>query len=378
LERKLQPGKDNITSLVEVTPDWPATKAERAKLLCAEFIETPASKRFIFGRNLYTDAVISVLPVAGIVDDFTDQTEVDGTPIVRMKDLPTDAFVLAVSGGRPLTVRRLLAEQGIRQIDYFTFLKWSGLKLPEAVFNEGFNEKFEANRTDVEKLFDLLADDLSRETLIKLVGFRASYDIDWLEGFSERQTEQYFEDFLDVRRGEPVFLDVGGFDGFTAGEFIRRSPDFHSVYVFEPDPTNFDTCSKYLAEHRDVTILPYGASNENKTLRFSTNGSTSHFSDKGELELEVRRIDDIIQVAPTFIKMDIEGAELSALEGARETISKHRPALAICVYHRPSDLWEIPRLVQSISSGYKLYLRHYTECIYETVLYFIPNEAVKN
>ncbi len=70
--------------------------------------------------------------------------------------------------------------------------------------------------------------------------------------------------------------------------------------------------------------------------------------------------------------MDIEGAELAALEGAQGLICKHKPALAICVYHRPTDFWDVPRKVLSMYDGYSVYLRHYTESIYETVMFFVP------
>ena len=70
--------------------------------------------------------------------------------------------------------------------------------------------------------------------------------------------------------------------------------------------------------------------------------------------------------------MDIEGGELAALEGARGSIEAHRPALAVCVYHRPSDFWTVPRTILSMSPDYLVYLRHYTESIYETVMYFVP------
>lgn len=359
-------------SLKDVTPEWPAAKAEKAKRLCAAFLETPASKRFVFGRNTYADAVLKILPMAGIVDDFTDDTESNGTPILRMDDLPSDAFVLAVSGGRPLTVRSLLNAKGIRQIDYFSFMRWSGLSLPEAVFNEGFAELAQENRHQIEWVFGLLADEVSRATFLKLLSFRSSYDLDKLIGFTERQTEQYFEDFLDLHPEAPVFLDVGGFDGFTSKEFIRRFPKTRAVYIFEPEPVNFDRCSTDLADHKNVRVLPYGASEKNETLRFSANGSASRFCDDGEISLEVRRIDDLMEDAPTYIKMDIEGAELGAIRGAEQTIATHKPALALCVYHRPSDFWDIPRAVLSIEPGYKLYLRHYTESIYETVMYFVP------
>ena len=76
-------------------------------------------------------------------------------------------------------------------------------------------------------------------------------------------------------------------------------------------------------------------------------------------------------VTITFLKMDIEGSELAALRGAERIIREQRPKLAICVYHKPEDLREIPSLLLSYHPDYKLYLRHYSINETETVLYAI-------
>lgn len=75
--------------------------------------------------------------------------------------------------------------------------------------------------------------------------------------------------------------------------------------------------------------------------------------------------------APTFIKMDIEGAEKEALIGAEQIIRCHKPKLAICVYHKPEDIYVLPELINSFREDYRFYLRHYSNTIYETVLYAV-------
>ena len=75
----------------------------------------------------------------------------------------------------------------------------------------------------------------------------------------------------------------------------------------------------------------------------------------------------------TFIKMDIEGAELESLKGAgRIIIREQKPKLAICVYHKKEDIFDIPEYILSLNPKYKLYLRHYTLGEWDTVLYAIP------
>ena len=67
--------------------------------------------------------------------------------------------------------------------------------------------------------------------------------------------------------------------------------------------------------------------------------------------------------------MDIEGAEYQAILGAKKIIDKYKPKLAICVYHKPEDIWELPWLIHKINQEYKFYLRHYSFGDVETVLY---------
>ncbi len=67
--------------------------------------------------------------------------------------------------------------------------------------------------------------------------------------------------------------------------------------------------------------------------------------------------------------MDIEGAEIEALKGASEIIKEHRPALAISIYHKPSDLWEIPLLIYNLNPGYSFFLSQHAPILTETVLY---------
>lgn len=98
-------------------------------------------------------------------------------------------------------------------------------------------------------------------------------------------------------------------------------------------------------------------------------GHGSHIGD-GDVVAEIARIDDEVQDEKvTFIKMDIEGAELDALKGAKDTILRDKPKLAICIYHKKSDLYELPGYILSLVPEYKLCVRHYTSISWETVLY---------
>jgi hypothetical protein len=74
--------------------------------------------------------------------------------------------------------------------------------------------------------------------------------------------------------------------------------------------------------------------------------------------------------------MDIEGAEVEALNGARNLIARHHPILSICLYHRQSDLWRIPLIIHSMYPGYCFYLRSHEEDGWQTVAYAVPPERL--
>jgi hypothetical protein len=102
--------------------------------------------------------------------------------------------------------------------------------------------------------------------------------------------------------------------------------------------------------------------------------SVSSVSDQGDIKINIDTIDNIIEDKTTFIKMDIEGYEEKAIKGAKRHILEDYPKMAICVYHKADDMWKLKNEIFSIRNDYKIYLRHYTEGIHETVMFFVPKK----
>ena len=101
-----------------------------------------------------------------------------------------------------------------------------------------------------------------------------------------------------------------------------------------------------------------GAWNKKDNLIFDRKaGRNSKFSANG-VSVGVSDIDSLIKDNITMIKMDIEGSELKALDGCKNTIKKHKPKLYICAYHRNEDLFAIPMKILELERNYKLYFRH--------------------
>ena len=345
-----------------------------ARDFCRQFCSSGMRQKFVLGRNVYAESVARFVDIAGFIDDYTGNSSYLGRPILRAEDVPRDALVLTASGGRPLSAKRRIDELGIQCLDYFAFHKYSGLPLAPIVFNEGFAEDFHAHEVEYERIHDLLGDETSRSILRKLVSFRLTYDLDHLVGFSSRESEQYFEEFLQLRQENETFIDVGGYNGCNSLEFISLCPGYRAVHIFEPEPVNYQACARGMRNHANVHVHQAGLSNRKAILKLDSLGSGSRISDEGSTTIAVDRLDAFLADGdtPTFIKMDIEGAELPAIEGACQTIKTHHPRLAIGVYHNAGDFWRIPKAVFAIRRDYRVYLRHYTESIYETVMFFMP------
>ncbi len=347
---------------------------ERARRFCDEFCNPGSRQKYIFGRNVYAKSVSKFVEISGFIDDHTNDDSFLGLPIFKTEDVHKNALVLIASGGKPFSARRRLDSFGLQSLDYFAFYKFSGLPLTSIVFNEGFSEDFQANEAEYEWIYSLLRDDTSRSIFRKLVSFRLKYELDLLSGFTSRESEQYFEPFLQLRPQGETFVDVGGYNGFNSLEFIRLCPEYGAVHIFEPEPNNYQSCVKSLRPYANVYCHQMGLSNKKEILKLDAQGSGSKISDLGSIIITVDKLDDVLsdEDKPSFIKMDIEGAEMSAIEGSSNTIKTHHPRLALCIYHNVGDFWRIPKKVLSIRDDYNIYLRHYTESIYETVMFFVP------
>jgi hypothetical protein len=103
----------------------------------------------------------------------------------------------------------------------------------------------------------------------------------------------------------------------------------------------------------------------------------SHISASGDMQVPCTSLDDFFRGRsthlPTMIKIDIEGAENSALIGAKDLITSERPKLSICMYHKIQDMWEIPLTIQQLGGekGYNFCLRHQMS-FFETILFATP------
>ena len=187
---------------------------------------------------------------------------------------------------------------------------------------------------------------------------------------------QYFPSEIISLHKHDVFVDCGAYDGQTTLDFIRRAGNYGHIYVFEPDPLQFELTKMKLSfervEHCDV--YNKGVHSNESKLRFMSNDvGSSRIKEDGDVVISVTSIDAMLYgkpAHPTFIKMDIEGAELDALKGAQKIIERDRPKLAISVYHGNVHIWEIPYWIKTNYPDYKIYIRQHLN-VKETVCYAV-------
>ena len=172
-------------------------------------------------------------------------------------------------------------------------------------------------------------------------------------------------------------VDAGAFTGDTAVLFSTSVGSQGRIYAFDPVADNLDVCRLNFSRpgYENITLLPYAVGECNvdaPTVRLSEY-SPGYRASTSDAPIPMRRIDDLIGDGTIpridFLKMDIEGSEMAALRGAESSIRRFRPKLAISIYHKPNDFFEIINYVHDLGLGYSLFIDQHTIFDEETVLY---------
>jgi len=303
--------------------------------------------------------------------------EIDGRTVMSIGDAVrrhgrTAVFVTTIYTARPL--REQLAALGApvasTRAVFFqhpsVFLPYLSIDVPESLVDQA---------EDIVDGVTQFADDASRAEYAAQIAWHtlASTAVPaWTPA-----AETYFPEGLVRLSDHEVFVDCGAFDGDTLREVIRRKGDrFDRLIAFEPDPANFEALEATIATlpagtRRRVVARRVAVHSNRETLRFSSaDGVGSAVAYSGDIEVEADSLDALLtDVEPTFIKMDIEGAEPYALRGAAGTLRTKAPTLAICLYHARQHLWELPKAIRNANPDYRVFLRRHSDECWETVAY---------
>lgn len=223
----------------------------------------------------------------------------------------------------------------------------------------------------IEQARGLLVDDESRVAYDAIISFRLGIVLD--DPVTLCAEQQYFPESL--RRWMPAsgcsYLDGGAYDGDTL-RMAQSALSPAQIYAFEPDPSNYQRlCAFTTGQSLPVTQFPLGLSDAPAFLRFRSGQSDASSLDRdGDSTIQVAALDDLFRhTRIDFIKLDIEGSEIPALQGARQLIAMRHPFLAIAGYHRWDDLWRIPLLINDFSKKYKVILKAHNSNSFDAVFY---------
>ena len=263
------------------------------------------------------------------------------------------------------------------------FWKYSDGLLP--FYLQDFPSRVLEQREDVRRTFELWQDDASRTEYVAQVRFRVRADFDGLS--HPVGHPQYFPDDLFTWVDDERVVDGGAYDGDTIRTISKLYGDrFGHILAIEPDPANFLELRALVAAlpqsmreriHCHQTALASAPGTLHLDATGTAASTTGVASAPGTVTVKADTLDSFTHGRPpSFIKLDIEGAEIDALEGARATIQRHAPVLAVCVYHRQDHIWRVPWLLHQWRDDYAFFLRPHNEEGWDLVCYAIPRHRL--
>ncbi len=315
----------------------------------------------LYGMGNGADKIISVLnrydiKVSGVFasDGFVREKIFHGfkvTDYKTAKETFGDMVVLVCFGSALPDVieniKRIATEQELYAPDVPVY--------GDVLFNEEYAKQ---NKGKLEWVYNRLADDTSKKVFRCAVMYKLTGKIEYLFE-CETPSDEVYENILRFNDVETYF-DLGAYRGDTVAEFLSVVADYKKIIAVEPDKKTYNKLCLATQELNNITNINACISDVDAEILFDMQGSRGSNIGKGEGRINSVTIDALaVQEIPSYIKMDIEGAESAAIKGAAKTIIQYKPKMQIAAYHRSEDLILIPEKVLNLRHDYKIYLRHF-------------------
>jgi FkbM family methyltransferase len=397
------PIQDSLRDRLLALLDEPLTKAqERERTEFDSRVGSHANRLLLFGASNLGRHVLSRLRQSGqepigFIDNNSalwghrvEGVEVFGPAEAARRFDVNDVAVLVTIWSGHLKDRMsdrigMLRSLGFRNIALFGHLAWKQPEkfLPHYSLDLPSRALMEANR--IVQAFDLFQDQKSREMFVSHVDWRLTLDYDALPPAVNETI--YFNDNLIRPSAQEFLIDGGAFDGDTIQSFLETfgRAGFRRVLSFEPDPNNFPKLREYVStlpldQQARITALPGALGAEAGSITVETSGGSASRVGHGNHEVRCHTVDAFRDATgdPTFIKLDIEGYEPQALQGAAETLRNSQPVITVCLYHLQNHLWQIPLQIAAQVPGYRYTLVPHLSDGWDLVLYAVPPNRTPN
>ncbi len=335
-----------MTEKINVTPLWDYLKAQKKPIL-------------LYGMGNGADMIISVLESMGInyadtfaSDGFLREHYFHGKKVLsfsQAKEKYDDFIILLTFAVRDKSMLETIK----RMSESYELYAPTVPVIGKGLFTLDYIKEHDG---EFDEAYSLLYDEQSGRDFLNILKFKISGKTEFLFE-SHFEKKRIYSEILKLGENETI-VDLGAYDGDTIREFLEATNGkYNKLFALEPDEKNFRKLLSKTQGIKNITALNKGAWNKEETLFFKKQkGRNSHLSPDG-IAVSFDSVDNLIKEEVTLIKMDIEGAELKALEGAKNTIAQYQPKLYVCAYHRNEDFFTLPRKIHELCPRHKIYLR---------------------
>ncbi|MBO5448334.1 MAG: FkbM family methyltransferase [Ruminococcus sp.] len=287
-------------------------------------------------------------------DDFSADKSFWGYKVKRLSEIESEAkdlvVVLAFGTDIPEVMERI-DRIGKKHELFAPDVSVAGTeRFEKKYFMENFRKAAEA--------YSLLSDSASREVFVDLTAYKITGRLEYLrKAFS---TPDESERLLMLGENE-IYCDLGAYNGDTVRQFAERTGGrYKKIYAVEPEKRNFQKCVKSCLGFENISFYNAAAwSADGEMLFEGGSGRQARLGSNGR-KIPVRSLDSILGGEEcTYIKYDVEGADIPSLDGSAFSISGYAPKICCAVYHRCYDYIKIPLHINRLRSGYKFYMRQY-------------------
>lgn len=216
----------------------------------------------------------------------------------------------------------------------------------------------EKHEDKLQRVYANLADDVSRETFAAALNYKLSGKVDYLFDCDTQRQEDLRQLFTFGEK--EVYMDLGAYNGDTVEEFLKLTGgSYQHIIAVEPDRRNCRKLAAMAEQLGEITVHQCGVWSEAGELGFSDSGGRqSTFLATQKKTVPVNSIDNLAEgKAVSYIKMDVEGAEVQALAGGASVIKERAPKMFIAAYHYDVDIFRLPLQIWELVPEYKIYLR---------------------